>query len=77
VWGALIVGLADNFLSVVFLKNKIKVHPLIVLFSILGGVEVFGAIGFLVGPVVVSAFIALLNIYPFIMLSYKKKDLML
>lgn len=74
VWGALIVGLIDNVLSVVFLKNKIKVHPLVVLFSILGGVEVFGAIGVLVGPVIVSAFIALLKIYPFIMLSYKKKD---
>lgn len=67
VWGALAVGLIDNFISVIFLKDKIKVHPLVILFSMLGGVEVFGAIGFLVGPVVVSAFIALMKIYPFIM----------
>lgn len=71
VWGAVAVGLVDNFISVIFLKEKINVHPLIILFSILGGVEVFGAIGFLVGPVIVSAFMALLKIYPFIM-SYKK-----
>ena len=71
IWGALIVGLIDNFISALFLKGKIKVHPLVVLFSILGGMEVFGAIGFLVGPVVVSAFIALMKIYPFIMF-YKK-----
>ncbi len=72
-WGALAVGLIDNFISALFLKEKIKVHPLIVLFSILGGVEVFGAIGFLIGPVVVSAFIALMKIYPFIM-SYKNQQ---
>lgn len=72
VWGALAVGLVDNFISVIFLKDKIKVHPLVVLFSMLGGVEFFGAIGFLVGPVVVSAFIALMKIYPFIM-SYKEQ----
>jgi predicted PurR-regulated permease PerM len=71
IWGTVAVGLIDNFLSIVFLKNKIKVHPLVVLFSILGGVEVFGIIGFLVGPVVVSALIALTKIYPSVMF-YKK-----
>jgi predicted PurR-regulated permease PerM len=72
-WGAIAVGLVDNVVSVVFLKDKIRVHPLVILFSIFGGVEVFGPIGFLVGPVVVSAFIALMKIYPFIM-SYKNES---
>lgn len=70
IWGAVMVGLIDNFISAIFLKSKIKVHPLIVLFSIFGGIEVFGAIGFLVGPVAVSAFIALMKIYPSV-ISYK------
>lgn len=74
VWGALAVGLIDNFVSAVFLKEKINIHPLIVLFSILGGVEVFGAIGFLVGPIVFSAFIAVMKIYPFIMNHPDKKS---
>jgi len=73
IWGAVAVGLIDNVISVIFLKGKIKVHPLIILFSILGGVEIFGAIGFLVGPVVVSSFIALMKIYPFVM-SYKEES---
>lgn len=67
IWGAIIVGLVDNFISIIFFKDKIKIHPLIVLFSILGGVEIFGPIGFLVGPVVVSAFLALIDIYPYIL----------
>lgn len=72
IWGILAVGLVDNVLSVVFLKNKMKVHPLVVLFSILGGVEFFGAMGFLAGPVIAGAFVALAKIYPNVMLSLRK-----
>lgn len=66
IWSALCVGFVDNVLSFIFFRGRINVHPLIILFSILGGVEFFGVIGFLVGPVVVSAFVALTKIYPFI-----------
>lgn len=73
VWGAFAVGLIDNVLSVVLLKKKIKINPLIILFSILGGVEFFGPVGFIAGPVLVSAALAMLKIYPFIM-SFKGSD---
>lgn len=73
-WGIFCVGLIDNVLSFLFLKNKIKIHPLIILFSIIGGVEMFGAIGFLVGPVAVSAFMSLMRIYPFIISQVNKKS---
>lgn len=66
IWSAVVVGFVDNALSFFFFRGRIQVHPLIVLFSILGGVELFGVIGFLVGPVLVSAFVALAKIYPFI-----------
>ncbi len=66
IWSAICVGFVDNVLSFIFFRGRINVHPLIILFSILGGVEFFGVIGFLVGPVVVSAFVALTKIYPFI-----------
>lgn len=74
VWSAMIVGLIDNVLSVVILNRKTKVNPLIILFSILGGVEFFGAVGILAGPLLVSAFLSLMKIYPFIM-SYRKENL--
>lgn len=73
-WGALCVGLVDNVLSFFFLKGKIDVHPLLILFAILGGVELFGPIGFLIGPVVISALFAFMKIYPFIM-SRKENNL--
>jgi predicted PurR-regulated permease PerM len=67
VWGALAVGLIDDLLSFLILKRKIKIPPLLILFSILGGVQFFGPIGFLAGPVLVSTFLSMMKIYPRIM----------
>lgn len=67
VWGALAVGLVDDVLSFFILKRKIRIHPLLILFSILGGVQFFGPIGFLAGPVLVSTFLSMMKIYPSIM----------
>lgn len=66
IWGAVAVGLIDDVLSFLILKKGIKIHPLYVLFSIFGGIQLFGLIGFLAGPVIVSSFLAVLKIYPFI-----------
>ena len=73
VWGALAVGFIDDTLSFFILKRKIKIHPLIILFSILGGVQFFGPIGFIAGPVLASAFFSILKIYPFI-ISYRSRQ---
>lgn len=66
-WGSVCVGLIDNLLYFFLFKSKQNIHPLVMLFSIVGGVEVMGAIGFLAGPIIVSAFFSLAKIYPFIM----------
>jgi len=66
-WSAICVGLVDNVLSFFFLKGRLGVHPLIILFAILGGIQIFGPIGFLVGPVAVSAFFSIMKIYPFVL----------
>lgn len=71
-WGGLCVGLVDNVLSFFFLRGKIDVHPLLILFSILGGVELFGLLGFLIGPVVISALFAFMKIYPLIMSRHEE-----
>lgn len=68
-WGSVCVGLIDNLLYFFLFKNKNNIHPLIMLFSIVGGVEVMGMIGFLAGPIIVSAFFSLARIYPFIMIN--------
>ncbi len=63
IWGAAAVGLIDNFLGPRFVSSRINVHPVLVLLAVLGGIQFFGILGFLIGPIVVAIFIALLEMY--------------
>jgi predicted PurR-regulated permease PerM len=63
IWGALAVGLIDNVVSPKLVGSKLKMHPLLVLLSIIGGLQAFGFLGFLFGPILMAVFITLLDIY--------------
>lgn len=71
IWGMLLVGTIDNFLGPYLFRAKTKVHPLIMLFSVLGGLSFFGPEGFIFGPVIVSIFISFIHIYKNIVLGEK------
>lgn len=49
--GALLISTVDNVLRALFVSNRAQMHPLVVFFSVLGGLFVFGAVGVFVGPV--------------------------
>ncbi|MBU3849516.1 MAG: AI-2E family transporter [Candidatus Treponema excrementipullorum] len=55
------VSFLDNFLRPLFLKDRINVHPLVIFFSILGGLQVFGMNGLLLGPMIVILFFTVLD----------------
>jgi len=61
-WGALVVGTVDNIIRPLVIGSKVELHPLLLLFALLGGLQVFGFIGLFVGPVVISVIAALSNI---------------
>jgi predicted PurR-regulated permease PerM len=63
VWGAAVVGLLDNFLGPKLVASGLNIHPLIIMLSVLGGVSLFGPIGILMGPIIVSLLFALFDIY--------------
>lgn len=63
VWGMLAVGLIDNLLGPYLMSRGNAMHPFIILLSVLGGISLFGPIGFVVGPVVVTLFTVLLDLY--------------
>lgn len=63
-WGIFAVGLIDNFLGPYLVKRGTNIHPFFVLFSVLGGLLVFGPLGFIVGPVITALFFELLALYP-------------
>jgi predicted PurR-regulated permease PerM len=55
------VSCIDNLIKPFILHGQSNLHPLLALLSILGGVQVLGPVGILVGPMLVSFFQALLN----------------
>lgn len=63
IWGVLVISLIDNFLRPYLIKDKADVHPIIVFFSIFGGLILFGAWGVIFGPLIVSLAVTILHIY--------------
>jgi predicted PurR-regulated permease PerM len=63
VWGALVIGTVDNVLRPKLVGERARMHELFVFFSVLGGLKVFGILGFLLGPIVLAVAISLLNIF--------------
>lgn len=62
-WGALGVGLIDNFLGPRLVSSGMRLHPLLVLLSVLGGLVFFGPTGVFLGPLAISFLLAILSIY--------------
>jgi predicted PurR-regulated permease PerM len=62
VWGALVIGSVDNFLRPKLVGERTRLHELLIFFSVLGGLQVFGVLGIVLGPVIVAITIALLDV---------------
>jgi predicted PurR-regulated permease PerM len=63
IYSALIVSTVDNFLRPKIVGVRSQVHPAIVLIGVVGGLWVFGVVGFLLGPLVLAIFIVVLKIF--------------
>jgi len=66
-WALLAVGLIDNFLGPKLIGRGTNLHPLLILLSVLGGLALFGPVGFIIGPLSLSFLFALLDIYSYIL----------
>lgn len=63
IYGLLIVSTVDNFLKPKIIGDRSQVHPAVVLLGVVGGLWVFGAIGFLLGPLILAIFGVLLGLF--------------
>ncbi len=61
VWGVLVIGSIDNFLSARLVGKRASLHELLIFFAVLGGLQVFGVLGLVLGPVVVAITLALIE----------------
>jgi len=62
-WCATVVSLLDNFLRPRLIGRDARMSDLLILLSTLGGIFLFGAVGFIVGPIVAALFVTVWHIY--------------
>ena len=60
----LLTGLVDNVVRALILRGRSKMHPLVSLVAIFGGIEMFGLLGIFLGPILAAVLIALLQLWP-------------
>ncbi len=63
VWCVVVVGGIDNFVRPMFMQGGSDMHTLVIFFSILGGINTFGLLGLLYGPLLFGLALVLLYIY--------------
>lgn len=63
-WGFLLCGSVDNFVRPRLITRGAHINPLLILLSVIGGLSIFGPMGLVLGPLILSLFLALLKIYP-------------
>jgi predicted PurR-regulated permease PerM len=63
IWAAVLVGSIDNILSPFIVGRSVAIHPLLVLFSVLGGIALMGPVGILIGPLVICFIYTLMSVY--------------
>ncbi len=62
-YGLLFIGNVDNFLRMIINKRIANTHPLISIIGVFIGIPLFGILGLVFGPLLLSYFLLLLEIY--------------
>jgi predicted PurR-regulated permease PerM len=63
IWCAVVVGSVDNFLRPQLVGKDTQMHELMILFSTLGGIAMFGVLGVIIGPIIAALFVTVWEIY--------------
>ena len=62
-WGAVVVSLIDNIVRPWAMKGKAQLPAIPLLFAVLGGLQAFGFVGLVIGPLVFSLLMSIIDIY--------------
>jgi predicted PurR-regulated permease PerM len=63
IWGAAAIGSVDNIVRFWLQKRMADTHPLITIFGVMIGIPLFGFLGVIFGPLLLSLFFLLVKIY--------------
>ncbi|PIT88608.1 MAG: hypothetical protein COU29_02435 [Candidatus Magasanikbacteria bacterium CG10_big_fil_rev_8_21_14_0_10_36_32] len=61
--GLILISTIDNFLRPIIIGNDTQLHPLLILFSMLGGFILFGISGFIIGPIISALLVSFWEMY--------------
>jgi predicted PurR-regulated permease PerM len=61
IWGVAVVGLIDNILLPILIRKRLRLHPALAFIAVVGGLMLFGPAGLVLGPVVVTITMVLLE----------------
>jgi predicted PurR-regulated permease PerM len=62
-FGVLVISMVDNILKPLIIGSRTKMPTIIILFSVLGGIKLFGVIGLIMGPLITAVFISVFEIF--------------
>ncbi len=62
-WGAGVVSMVDQILKPLFIGQGAQINVLLLTFSVLGGLALYGIIGLFLGPVLIGLFLTAIQIY--------------
>jgi predicted PurR-regulated permease PerM len=60
-WGALVVGMADNFVKPVLIRRGVSFPVGLVFFALIGGLAAFGPVGIVAGPLTLAFLVAIIR----------------
>jgi predicted PurR-regulated permease PerM len=62
-FGVFVISMVDNILKPLIIGSRTKMPTIIILFSVLGGIKLFGVIGLIMGPLITAVFISVFEIF--------------
>lgn len=63
IYGALLISTIDNIIKPKIIGDRSKLHPVFVLIGVLGGLVLFGFVGVLIGPAIMTLFVNIIEFY--------------
>ncbi len=63
IWGVVVISGVDNIIRLFVVKGPVRMHPLLIFFSVLGGIKLAGLLGVVYGPLALAMVQALLEIF--------------
>jgi len=63
IWGVVVVGNVDNVIRPIVFRRWAQIHPFMTIIGAFAGIQYFGLLGLLIGPLAISYFFELIRMY--------------